>query len=136
MRSDRRAAATRRLCIIAPWCARTHLSQLALAPPRAGASYLQRISVLYGIRELSIHDDLKDLADALRFLLLRGLKDPVANVRFVAAQVAEEIVDFCPPSIADTLVKPALAQVAANDSDSDVRYFANKALEHCTALAH
>ena len=101
-----------------------------------GGSYLQRISVLYGVRELSVHEDLMDLADELRFLLFRGLKDPVPNVRFVAAQVAEEIVRYCSPSIADTLVKPALAEAAQGDGDADVRFFANKALEHCMTLAH
>lgn len=97
-----------------------------------GSSYLQRITVLYGIRDLSVHADLRDVAEEfLPLLLTEALKDPVPNVRFVASHVLQDAVAAKAYSAAKitTDVLPALTALSASDSDTDVRYFAHVAAE-------
>ena len=93
-----------------------------------GSSYLQRITVLYGVRDLSQHADLADCAEDLLPLLLRALRDDVPNVRFVAAQVLREALHVYSRERVAADVQPALAALAA-DADPDVRYFAQTALD-------
>jgi len=97
-----------------------------------GSSYLQRITVLYGVRDLAKAADHADVGtELLLSLLLRALRDPVANVRFVAAQILEAAAPVAPPLLVAAQVRPALAELTHSDPDADVRYFAAKALEHC-----
>lgn len=127
-----RMAATRTLQPLArvlglPWVRAKLLPKLVELYNADGSSYLQRITVLYGVRDLSMHADLVDLAHELLPLVLRGLADPVPNVRFVAAQVIQDSLPVLDRARVAT-VKPALA-TAAENADSDVRYFASVALE-------
>ena len=128
-----RMAATRTLQPLArvlglPWVRAKLLPQLVELYNAQGSSYLQRITVLYGIRDLSMHPDLVDLAHELLPLVLRGLADAVPNVRFVAAQVIQDALPVFDRAKVAASIKPALA-TAAENADSDVRYFAAVALE-------
>ncbi len=91
---------------------------------------LQRITVLYGIRDLSVHPDMAELAHELLPLVLRGLQDTVPNVRFVAAQVIQDALPILDRSKVNSVIKPALAALAdVAAGDLDVQYFASVALE-------
>jgi serine/threonine-protein phosphatase 2A regulatory subunit A len=95
-----------------------------------GSSYLQRITVLYGVRDLSIHPDLAEIAEDLLPLLLSALRDPVPNVRFVAARVMQDAIAggaYHKNKLAAE-IQPALAALAG-DADQDVKYFGGVALE-------
>lgn len=96
-----------------------------------GASYLQRITVLYGIRDLSVHPDLAEVAEDLLPMLLGALRDPVPNVRFVTTQILQEAMSahVYPKQRVYNDVQPALQGLAGADTDVDVKYFAQVALE-------
>jgi serine/threonine-protein phosphatase 2A regulatory subunit A len=95
-----------------------------------GSSYLMRITVLYGVRDLSVHADLADVATDLLPLLLRATRDDVPNVRFVASQTLQDSVGVYDKSRVANEVRPALSALR-NDPDADVKYFASVALERC-----
>jgi hypothetical protein len=97
-----------------------------------GSSYLQRITVLYGLRELSVHKDLADIAGHVLPIVLRGLSDAVPNVRFVAAQILQQGLDagVYDKARISADIKPAL-EMLKSDTDSDVKHFAGVAMQHC-----
>lgn len=97
-----------------------------------GSSYLQRITVLYGVQNISTHADHAELAAELLPLLLRATRDPVANVRFVATQIVREaiIAGVYDKGRIVGEIKPALTPLLA-DTDVDVKYFAGLALAAC-----
>jgi serine/threonine-protein phosphatase 2A regulatory subunit A len=95
-----------------------------------GSSYLQRITVLYGVRDLSVHADLAEVATDLLPLLLRATRDDVPNVRFVASQILQDSAGVYDKARLSAEVRPALAALR-NDPDADVKYFASVALERC-----
>lgn len=130
-----RMSATRTLQPLArvlglPWVRAKLLPKLVELYNAEGSSYLQRITVLYGIRDLSVHPDMAELAHELLPLVLRGLQDTVPNVRFVAAQVIQDALPILDRSKVNSVIKPALATLAdVAAGDLDVQYFASVALE-------
>ena len=109
-----------------------------------GSSYLQRITVLYAVRNLSVRAapaggaggaaaasvDLHDVAEDLLPLLLEAPRDPVPNVRFVSLQVLAEAVRsgaYDRGTVA-ARIDPAIQACALSDPDSDVKFFAGEAL--------
>jgi serine/threonine-protein phosphatase 2A regulatory subunit A len=95
-----------------------------------GSSYLQRITVLYGVRDLAVHASMSEVSTELLPLLLQALRDDVPNVRFVAAQIIQDAVAVLDKSRVTSDIRPALTALL-NDADNDVKYFATVALEHC-----
>lgn len=96
-----------------------------------GSSYLQRITVLYGVQDLLAAPELvgHPLGADLLTLLLRALNDNVANVRFVAAQVLENSAGVAPAAMVSVEARPALSELAHSDPDADVRFFAGRAAQ-------
>jgi serine/threonine-protein phosphatase 2A regulatory subunit A len=92
--------------------------------------YLQRITVLYGVQGLSKSHDMAALATDLLPIVLRAARDPVPNVRFVAAQTLDQLIPILDGGRVSTEVKPALQALAA-DSDPDASWFAMGALQKC-----
>ena len=97
-----------------------------------GSSYLQRVTVLYGLRELctSPGGASSAVVDSALPVLLRATQDPVPNVRAVAACVLGDVVaaSAVPPARVTGDVRDALTALAA-DPDPDARYAAQVALE-------
>lgn len=128
-----RMAATRTLQPLArvlgvAWVRAKLLPKLEELYNAEGSSYLQRITVLYGVRDLSMHADLVELAHELLPLVLRSLnEDKVPNVRFVAAQVIQDALPVLDRSKISA-IKPALA-AAVESADGDVKFFAAAALD-------
>ena len=129
-----RMAATRTLQPLArvlgvAWVRAKLLPKLEELYNAEGSSYLQRITVLYGVRDLSMHADLVELAHELLPLVLRSLnEDKVPNVRFVAAQVIQDALPVLDRSKISASIKPALA-AAVESADGDVKFFAAAALD-------
>ncbi|RYG55956.1 hypothetical protein EON66_04060 [archaeon] len=100
---------------------------------RAASTYLQRITVLYAVRDVVTAPACADISDAFLPLLLTSFEDDVPNVQFVAVQAAAAALD------AGTLTRAQIAEVHAallkmgNTSklDVDVRYFTEIALSKC-----
>lgn len=123
-----------------------HLGELYAAE---GGSYLQRITVLYALRELltasvagsrgssntaggddgaaSSSSSVSSVIapDALP-LLTSALRDEVPNVRFVAVQICEDASAALAPCRES--LGPLIAELASKDGDSDVKFFASRAL--------
>jgi hypothetical protein len=96
------------------------------------ASYLQRITVLYGIKDLAVSPDTRDAANDVLDLLVAGLRDSVPNVRFIAAQIVREALEakvYDATRVAGE-IRPALVDMQ-RDADQDVRHFATEALARC-----
>jgi hypothetical protein len=96
------------------------------------SSYLQRITVLYGIRDMASSPAFADVTNDLLPLLLRSLRDAVPNVRFVGSQILGDAIacGAFDRSRVISDVRPAL-EALKSDSDPDVRYFSTIALERC-----
>jgi serine/threonine-protein phosphatase 2A regulatory subunit A len=93
------------------------------------SSYLSRITVLYGLKELCVPDLADLVADMLPLLTGSSIRDPVPNVRFVAAQVLQEAAQVLDRARVRDEVRPALLRASTGDADLDVRFFASSALE-------
>lgn len=121
------------------------------------ASYLQRITVLYGVRNLAAPlvsipgssaaalaavpgsigtaegaAEAREAANDALDLLINGLHDAVPNVRFIAAQILRDALaaKAFSGSRISAEIKPALSAVVA-DADQDVRFFVGEALKLC-----
>ena len=94
------------------------------------SSYLQRITVLYGIKDIAAAPAFAEVTADLIPVLARALKDDVPNVRFVACQILAEAfaAGVIERSKASLELRPSLDALAA-DSDPDVKFFAARALE-------
>ena len=68
-------------------------------------------------------DKLKTMLDAV----LSATKDPVPNCRFNACKAIQTIAPVLEPQVLEDQVRPAL-QALAGDEDTDVKYFATRAL--------
>jgi serine/threonine-protein phosphatase 2A regulatory subunit A len=113
----------------AGWCAAKFVPRLRELFDQDNG-YLQRIIVLYGVQGLSKSHDMAALATDLLPIVLRAARDPVPNVRFVAAQTLDQLIPILDGGRVSTEVKPALQALAA-DSDPDASWFAMGALQKC-----
>jgi len=132
-----RMAATRCLQPLAKslgnaWVRSKLVPKLAELYNAEGSSYLQRITVLYGIKNVSTRVDHAEVAGDFTGIALRALRDDVPNVRFVGAQLLAEAIAagvFDRSRIASD-IRPALSALTS-DADPDVKYFASVALAAC-----
>jgi len=97
-----------------------------------GSSYLQRVTVVYALRELACCA-FPAIVDVALPVLLRATRDPVPNVRTVAAGVLGESITakVIPRARIVGDVRAALTALTS-DSDADVRFAAGIALEIAT----
>jgi len=63
-------------------------------------------------------------------LLLKALEDNISNVRFAACRVLKDILPRLDSDF-KAQFKIRLQQLVSNDSDTDVRFFGNAALNVC-----
>ena len=95
-------------------------------------SYLQRITVLYALKDLVVAPDSRDAANDVLDMVVTALGDSVPNVRLVAAGVLRGALEG---GVYDSArvgreVRPAL-QALAPDADPDVRVLAAELLAAC-----
>lgn len=131
--SSVRMAATRSLQAIAralgvTWFRSRMIPQLLSLYNADRSSYLRRITILYGIRELCSARDMSELSDDVMPLLIQGLRDPVPNVRFVAAQVVGDASICLDKTRMNNELRPLLNS-CMSDADQDVRFYASYALQ-------
>lgn len=122
-------------CLGPEWMRAKVLPHLAALFHSEGGSYLQRITVLYALRELlaaaagdAAGGGAGDMARDASLLIAEGLRDDVPNVRFVAAQIAEEsagALGAAGPAAGE--LGAAVRRLAASDPDGDVRFYAARA---------
>ena len=60
--------------------------------------------------------------------LVKGIEDPVPNVRFTTVRALGEGAEYATDADVKTVIRPAL-DTAKNDSDADVAFFASEALK-------
>jgi len=90
------------------------------------SNYLYRMTAVLAISTLASsmgRDKLKTMLDAV----LSATKDPVPNCRFNACKAIQTIAPVLEPQVLEDQVRPAL-QALAGDEDTDVKYFATRAL--------
>ena len=99
-------------------------------------SYLQRITVLYAVRNLSViphgtpnPKGLKEVAEELLQILLEAPNDKVPNVRFVSLQVLADAIasGAYDRKTLDKNVREVVNACLNSEKDSDVTAFAKKA---------
>jgi hypothetical protein len=59
---------------------------------------------------------------------VKGARDKIPNVRFVASITLEHIAKYADSTVVATQVRPCLAEMV-NDTDGDVKYYSSVALE-------
>jgi hypothetical protein len=96
----------------------------------SSSSYLQKITVLYAVKSLCVEVKNKSLVTDLFPRVMKGCKDPTANVRFVAIQTLQELLPLLDPKTMSSQVRPCLEELQ-RDKDSDVQYYASRCLSHC-----
>ena len=99
--------------------------QSHLATPKL--SYLNRMCIIHSICVCSDFLDSKQNADLIVPVLLKGLKDKIANVRFYTIRLIEKSIKNYDSSSKSKL--EAAIKALVNDEDPDVKYFATKFLE-------
>jgi serine/threonine-protein phosphatase 2A regulatory subunit A len=113
----------------------SHFLQKILSLYSPASSYSSRIAILQTLGKLAAvirsGDDVKRL---LSPTLEKGCGDPVANVRFVACSVVDEILKLqgSKSNAVGRFIKPKLESLV-NDADMDVRYFASRAVQGTSA---
>ena len=100
------------------------------------SSYLQRITVLYAVRNLSVIPQsspnargLKEVAEDLLQILLEAPNDKVPNVRFVSLQVLSDAIasGAYDRKTLDKNIREVVSACLNTEKDSDVTMFAKKA---------
>lgn len=94
-------------------------------------SYLTRITVLRSFSNFAGAEKscTVNVIEAVIDLLLRGIEDPVPNVRMVAAEGLGEISKVAEKSLLTGKIQPALQRCVTEDSDDDCKHFAQKAID-------
>lgn len=106
-------------------------------------SYLNRITIIRCFAELCTknHDEEQDLQvedlqpqllESVVTFMLKGLSDPVANVRMVSARGLQGILEQCEDEMRLGIIEPALQERMEGDDDEDCKFFAQLALDACT----
>jgi serine/threonine-protein phosphatase 2A regulatory subunit A len=67
------------------------------------------------------------IAETMLPLVLRMASDPVPNIRFNVAKTLQTMAQIVGPEIAEARIRSVLNKLA-EDTDHDVKYFANQAL--------
>uniref|UniRef100_A0A6S9ACQ1 TOG domain-containing protein n=2 Tax=Ditylum brightwellii TaxID=49249 RepID=A0A6S9ACQ1_9STRA len=97
------------------------------------STYLTRITILRSYAALADEKDYvnETLLDQMLNLILRGLDDPVANVRMVAARGLGNVCKLCETPIIEGKLRPALTARLSDDEDDDCKFYAQIALDLC-----
>mmetsp|Transcript_30342 Transcript_30342/g.29244 ORF Transcript_30342/g.29244 Transcript_30342/m.29244 type:complete len:712 (-) Transcript_30342:118-2253(-) len=96
-------------------------------------SYLSRITIIRSCGALGAAKKgmTPKLMEDIVTMILKGLDDPVANVRMVAARGLYCVMGSLEDAIKNNTVKPALLRKASEEDDADCKYFSKMALDAC-----
>ncbi|CAM9089830.1 unnamed protein product, partial [Ectocarpus fasciculatus] len=93
--------------------------------------YLLRVTMLGAVKALMQAENLTEVfAEEVIGLIIGATADAVPNIRLRAAETMAEVVKktTVPPAILER-IRPVIAEMAANDKDKDVKYYAAEALK-------
>lgn len=90
--------------------------------------YQERVNVLHALKQLASEKASNELLSAMIVLAVRGARDKIPNVKFVASITLEQLCKYADTGVVASQVRPCLTDLA-NDSDSDVKYYASVALD-------
>ncbi|DAZ97933.1 TPA: hypothetical protein N0F65_006358 [Lagenidium giganteum] len=90
--------------------------------------YQERVNVLHAFKQMAGEKASAELLSSMITLSMRGAKDKIPNVRFVASLTLEKLCKYADASVVSGQVRPCLQELV-NDSDADVKYYASNALE-------
>lgn len=108
-----------------------HILPRYLEVYNSATSYLTRITVLRSFSNLSGAETsfTKELLDQVVNLLLRGLEDPVPNVRMIAGVGLGAMSTVVDKGLLNSKILPALQKSVTEDEDEDCKFFAQQAIE-------
>ncbi|KAF1332530.1 Serine/threonine-protein phosphatase, partial [Globisporangium splendens] len=90
--------------------------------------YQERVNVLHGIKQLATEKASGELLAVMLALAVRGARDKIPNVRFVASMTLEQLCKYTDASTVSTQVRPCLSELV-NDTDADVKYYSSLAMD-------
>jgi len=102
-------------------------------------NYLYRMTTVLAITTIAPTLSLEVIRDSILAVLLSLMADPIPNIRFNVAKSLEVIAQTLGnlpegPDVSQQRIVPAVESLK-NDSDADVRYFANRALQQALQAA-
>eukprot|EP00499_Haloplacidia_sp_CaronLabIsolate_P007046 CAMPEP_0196782062 /NCGR_PEP_ID=MMETSP1104-20130614/10616_1 /TAXON_ID=33652 /ORGANISM="Cafeteria sp., Strain Caron Lab Isolate" /LENGTH=571 /DNA_ID=CAMNT_0042152293 /DNA_START=26 /DNA_END=1741 /DNA_ORIENTATION=- len=89
--------------------------------------FMQRIQAISAARHV-VDTENAELCAQVLDVPLRGLEDPVPNVRVYACRAMHQLLKSLPKALSDARVRPVLERLMS-DSDVDVKFFAGEALQ-------
>jgi len=94
--------------------------------------YANRVTTLHGLPQVSGVMTTEQIVQFIVPLLVKATKDSVPNVRFCACSTISWMMEHhsLGPACINSQIKPALQELE-HDSDIDVQYFAQQALQSC-----
>jgi serine/threonine-protein phosphatase 2A regulatory subunit A len=102
----------------------------AIGSYKTSTNYLHRMISLFFIEDIIDKITFDQIKTYCWPTLEPALNDHVSNVRFTASKTAKFIIPHLPMEFVLSHIKPLLDPMTEND-DTDVSYFAMKALEQC-----
>jgi len=94
-------------------------------------NYLHRMTTLFSIGVLADVIGPEVINEQLLPILIKLAADPVPNIRFNACKTFKSLIPLLDSTAVQTRVKPVLQNLLSNDTDRDVRFFAEQALSGC-----
>jgi len=93
-------------------------------------NYLHRITPVMAVHECApvMRKDELNRSGIVSSILMKGLKDPVVNVRLYSAKIIPRIYKFIDGTVVNSEIQPRLVDMQ-QDVDEDVKFFATKALK-------
>jgi len=107
-----------------------HLMPKIMEQYSQSAGYANRVTTLQVLPQVSSVMNAAQVGSLIVPLLIKATKDSVPNVRFCACRIIMSTLEQFPETSKD--IKPTLLELE-HDSDSDVQYYAQRALLLCPA---
>mmetsp|Transcript_44164 Transcript_44164/g.99602 ORF Transcript_44164/g.99602 Transcript_44164/m.99602 type:complete len:592 (+) Transcript_44164:69-1844(+) len=107
-----------------------HFLPRVLEQNTATQGYLNRLTALHALSKVATVMTPEQVAKHITPVLVDAMKDKVPNVKFCSCKIIQELAGIQKlqaPSV--TIIKPALSDLRAQDSDPDVQMEARKAAE-------
>lgn len=89
--------------------------------------YNYRMCCLHSLQAVMPYIGKDQISTLIIPIFLKGMKDPIPNVRFTVARIISKTRSQLDGSVFNSQIVPALKEMT-NDTDRDVQYFANQAL--------
>ena len=90
-------------------------------------SYLNRMCVIHSLMECAKYLDTKQNTEFILPIIIKGMKDKIANVRFYTVKITKEKISKFDQNAKEKI--KTLTKELCNDDDNDVKFYAQKFLE-------